>query len=92
MDSDISQDMSDDEVSVRTIAVPDKRQINVDPFPEWWIVIASVLAGFIVLVIICGILWRLGFFNRNLPAEDDEDDADFMVSAHFEKVKLNGNS
>ncbi len=44
------QDVSDDELSVRTVAIPDKRQLLTEPFPEWWIVIASVIAGLLVLV------------------------------------------
>lgn len=73
------------------MAFPDKRQLLTEPFPEWWIVIASVVAGLLVLVVICLILWRLGFFVRKLPDEID-DDSDLMLSAHFEKVRLNGNS
>ena len=76
---------------MRTVAYPDKRQRLTEPFPEWWIVIASVVAGLLVLVIICLILWRLGFFVRKLP-DEIEDDSDLMLSAHFEKVRLNGNS
>lgn len=90
VDPDISQDVSDDEVSVRTVAVPDKRRGSVDPFPEGWIVLASVVAGLVVLVLLSGVLWKLGFFDRHLPSEEEDDDADYMVSAHFEKVKLNG--
>ena len=85
------QDVSDDEVSVRTVAFPDKRQLMADPFPEWWIVVGSVIAGILVLVVICLILWRLGFFVRKVP-DDPDDDSDLMVSAHFEKVRLNGSS
>jgi hypothetical protein len=49
------------------------------------------VAGLLVLVVICLILWRLGFFERKLP-DEVEDDSDLMLSAHFEKVRLNGNS
>lgn len=83
--------MSDDELSVRTVAYPDKRQLLSEPLPEWWIVVGSVIAGILVLIVICFILWRLGFFVRKLP-DDLDDDADLMMSAHFEKVRLNGNS
>ena len=86
-----SQDVSDDELSVRTVAYPDKRQLLSEPLPEWWIVVGSVIAGILVLIVICFILWRLGFFVRKLP-DDLDDDADLMMSAHFEKVRLNGNS
>ena len=48
-----------------------------EPFPEWWIVVGSVVAGIVVLIIICLILWRLGFFVRKLP-DDLDDDSDLV--------------
>ena len=51
----------------------------------------AVLCGLIVLVIIVLILWKLGFFRRKLREQVD-DDTDYMVSANFEKVRLNGDS
>ena len=96
VDSDISQDPTDDYASVRTVAYPDSRKRLGEAFPEWWIVAASVAVGLLLLVIICLILRKLGFFKRKLvpnsSALDDEDDADFMLSANFEKVKLNAPS
>ena len=50
---------------------------------------SSVLVGLLVLFIISSILHRLGFFKRKRPNVADEDDSDLMMSAHFEKVRLN---
>ena len=91
-------DISDDYVGVRTEARPDVRRGPGGRLrPDWWVIVVAVLAGLLLLVIISLCLWKLGFFERRRrpPADsspsplDDEDD--FMVSAHFEKVRLNGN-
>ena len=58
--------------------------------PAWWIYILSAAVGVLLLVIIIMVLTKVGFFQRNRPL-DEEDDSEFMVSAHFEKVHLNGN-
>ena len=52
------------------------------------ILLFSVLVGLLVLFIISSILHRLGFFKRKRP-NVEEDDSDLMMSAHFEKVRLN---
>ncbi|XP_059094879.1 integrin alpha-PS1-like isoform X2 [Tigriopus californicus] len=90
VDPDITQNIGDDYVSVRTIAYPDSHQLLPEQGLEWWIILISILVGLLVLVLICLILWKLGFFKRKRPSE--EDDVDFMMSAHFEKAHLNGNS
>ena len=93
VDKDVTQDISDDYVSVLTTAYPDARKLRAEKMPSWWIVLASVLVGLLVLVVISMVLWRLGFFKRKRRPRDDElDDIDFMLSANFEKARLNGNS
>ncbi len=57
-------------------------------FPDWWIIVVSVLVGLLLLVIISSVLWKLGFFKRHRPQEEASD-TDLMMSAHFEKVRLN---
>ena len=90
LNMDITQDLSDDHVSVLTLAKP-KPSDRIDPSPDWWIILLSVLIGLLVLVLICLILWRCGFFKRHrMGGDDDYDDMDYMVSAHFEKAALNG--
>lgn len=72
--------------SIRTVVEADiGRQLPL-LFPDWWIIIVSVLVGLLLLVIISSVLWKLGFFKRQRPSEDD---SDLMMSAHFEKVRLN---
>ena len=88
VDQAITQGIGDDYVSVRTEAFSDARQMLKSSRPAWWVILISVLVGLLVLVIISLILWKLGFFKRKRPLE--EDDSDFMMSAHFEKVRLNG--
>ena len=93
VDKDVTQDISDDYVSVLTTAYPDARKLRAETMPSWWIVLASALVGVLVLVVISMVLWRLGFFKRKRRPRDDElDDIDFMLSANFEKARLNGNS
>ena len=92
LDKDITQDISDDYVSVLTTAYPDSRKLRAETGPDWWIIVVSVLVGLLVLVVISLILWRLGFFKRRRRPSGDDDDSDFMMSAHFEKVRLNGSS
>lgn len=89
VDGDISQSVDDDYMSVRTVAYPDAARKRPLAIPEWWIILISVLAGLLVLVMISLILWKLGFFERKRPADDD---SDLMMSAHFEKVRLNGDT
>ena len=90
LNMDIMQDLSDDHVSVLTLAQP-KPSDRIDSSPDWWIILLSVLIGLLVLVLICLILWKCGFFKRHRMREDDDyDDMDYMVSAHFEKAALNG--
>ena len=87
LDGDISQYVGDDFMSVKTIVVADTARQRQRLLPDWWIILISVLVGLLVLVIISSILYRLGFFKRKRPL--DEDDSDLMMSAHFEKVRLN---
>lgn len=97
VDPDIMQsDLTDDGVAVLVMARPDARNRLLRKgggYPDWWIIIVSILIGFLLLTIICLTLWKLGFFKRSRRGPhgiyEDYDDTDFMVSAHFEKVALN---
>ena len=95
VDSVYTQDVSNDFEAVMTTALPD-RQLEADGRRlDWWIYVVSVACGLLVLIVIVLILWRLGFFERRRrPSSSgvEDDDRDFMMSANFEKVKLNGNS
>ena len=95
VDSVYTQDVSNDFEAVMTTALPD-RQLEADGRRlDWWIYVVSVACGLLVLIVIVLILWRLGFFERRRrPSSSgvEDDDSDFMMSANFEKVKLNGNS
>ena len=88
VDGDISQYVGDDFMSIRTVAEADIARQRPSLFPDWWIIIVSILAGLLVLVIISSVLWKLGFFKRQRPVTEDND-SDLMMSAHFEKVRLN---
>ena len=88
LDGDISQYVGDDFMSVKTLVYADIARQRPRLFPDWWIILISILAGLLVLVIITSILHKLGFFKRKRPM-DAEDDSDLMLSAHFEKVRLN---
>ena len=88
VDGDISQYVGDDFMSIRTVAEADVSRQRPSLFPDWWIIIVSVLVGLLVLVIISSVLWKLGFFKRQRPTMEDND-SDLMMSAHFEKVRLN---
>lgn len=90
VDSVYTQDVTNDFEAVMTTALPD-RQLEPTRGLDWWIYVVSVACGLLVLIIIVLILWRLGFFERR-RRPGTEDDSDFMMSANFEKVKLNGNS
>jgi len=90
LNMDITQDLSDDHVAVLTIAKP-KPSDRIDSSLDWWIILLSVLIGLLVLVAICLILWKCGFFKRHRMSEEDEyGDMDHMFSANFEKAALNG--
>lgn len=86
IDSVYTQDLSNDLESVLTVALPDR---GLDPVRQldWWIYAVSAGVGLLVLILIVLVLWRLGFFQRTRPVDDD---SDYMVSGNFEKVKLNG--
>jgi len=85
IDSVYTQDLSNDYESVLTVALAD-RQLEPIQSLDWWVYIVSAVVGLLVLVLIVLILWKLGFFRRTRPVDDD---TDFMVSANYEKVKLN---
>ena len=91
IDSVYTQDPSNDHESILTVALPD-RQLEPKQPPAWWIYILSAAIGLLLLVMIVLLLAKVGFFQRTRPQDEDEDDSDFMVSANFEKVKLNGSN
>ncbi|XP_035254562.1 integrin alpha-IIb [Anguilla anguilla] len=41
--------------------------------PVWWIVVA-IIAGLLLLAVLNFIFWKVGFFKRNRPPSDGEDD------------------
>ena len=81
-----TQDVSNDYKSVLTLARPD---LQLEPLqgPSWWIYVVAAGCGLLLLVIITSILSKLGFFKRKRPEDDD-----FLMSANFEKARLNGES
>ena len=79
-----TQDVSNDYRSITTIALPD-HQLEPLQSPSWWIYVVAAVCGLLLLVIIILILSKCGFFKRKRPEEDD-----FLMSANFEKVRLNG--
>ena len=84
-----TQDVSDDQWSVVTVALPDVQPLDIASPWFWWIYIIVALCGLCVLIVIVFVLWKIGFFQRKRV---NDDDADYMVSANFEKMRLNGNS
>uniref|UniRef100_A0A8C8C1Y6 Integrin alpha-2 domain-containing protein n=1 Tax=Oncorhynchus tshawytscha TaxID=74940 RepID=A0A8C8C1Y6_ONCTS len=46
--------------------------------PVWWIVVA-VVSGLFLLALLALIFWKVGFFNRNRPPCDDDDDAEHLA-------------
>jgi integrin alpha 7 len=89
IDSVYTQDPANDHESILTVALPD-RQLEPRQPPAWWIYILSAAVGVLLLFIIIMVLSKVGFFQRNRPLEEEGDDSEFMMSAHCEKVKLNG--
>ena len=81
-----TQDVSNDYKSILTLALPD---LQLEPLqgPSWWIYVVAAVCGLLLLVIITSILSKLGFFKRKRPEDDD-----FLMSANFEKARLNGES
>ena len=79
-----TQDPSNDYRSITTIALPDL-QLEPAKSPSWWIYVVAAVCGLLLLVIIILILSKLGFFKRKRPEDDD-----FLMSANFEKARLNG--
>ena len=79
-----TQDLSNDYKSILTLARPD---LQLEPLqgPGWWIYVVAVGCGLLLLVIITSVLSKLGFFKRKRPEDDD-----FLMSANFEKARLNG--
>ena len=79
-----TQDVSNDYRSIITLAYPD---LKLEPLksPSWWIYVVAAVCGIMLLVIIILILSKCGFFKRKRPEDDD-----FLMSANFEKVRLNG--
>ncbi|KAG5279577.1 hypothetical protein AALO_G00079290 [Alosa alosa] len=48
--------------------------------PVWWIVVA-IAAGLLLLALLSYIFWKVGFFKRNRPPCEDEDDDTQNLSA-----------
>ncbi|XP_043228580.1 integrin alpha pat-2-like [Amphibalanus amphitrite] len=61
------QDVSDDVSMAETIAYPAVPAKAEDGGVPIWVIVVSVLAGLLLLAIICLILWKLGFFKRRRP-------------------------
>ncbi|KAK6036535.1 integrin alpha [Cooperia oncophora] len=59
----IEDDPSNNAVSVKTLAYPDRPALGSRPVP-WWIILVSALIGLLILLIVVLILWRCGFFKR----------------------------
>ena len=85
LDPVYTQDTSNDYMSVTTLALPDLQRE-----PErlsWWIYVVAAVSGILLLLVISLILKKLGFFNRKRVEDDD-----FLMSANFEKARLNGDA
>ena len=80
-----TQEVSNDYKSIVTLALPD-HQLEPLQTPSWRIYVVAVVCGILLLVLIILILSKLGFFKRRRP----DDEADYMMSANFEKARLNG--
>uniref|UniRef100_A0A8C8GAN3 Integrin alpha-2 domain-containing protein n=1 Tax=Oncorhynchus tshawytscha TaxID=74940 RepID=A0A8C8GAN3_ONCTS len=48
--------------------------------PVWWIIVA-VVSGLFLLALLALIFWKVGFFNRNHPPCDDDDNAEQLAGA-----------
>ena len=81
-----TQDVSNDYKSIVSLALPD-HQLEPLQGPSWWIYVVAAVCGILLLVIIISILSKLGFFKRKRPEDDD-----FLMSANFEKARLNGDA
>ncbi|XP_028843576.1 integrin alpha-IIb [Denticeps clupeoides] len=52
--------------------------------PVWWIV-AAIIAGLLLLALLSYIFWKVGFFKRNRPpCEEDDEDAQNLNAAENE--------
>ncbi|VDL77756.1 unnamed protein product [Nippostrongylus brasiliensis] len=63
MSQGIEDDPSNNAVSAKTIAYPDRPALGSRPIP-WWIILVSALVGLLILLVVVLILWRCGFFKR----------------------------
>ncbi|CAB3401569.1 unnamed protein product [Caenorhabditis bovis] len=61
----IDDDPSNNAVSVKTQAYPDKPAIGETRPVDWWIYALAVAAGLLILLLIALCLWKCGFFKRN---------------------------
>ncbi|KAK6014762.1 FG-GAP repeat protein [Ostertagia ostertagi] len=59
----IEDDPSNNAISVKTLAYPDRPALGSRPVP-WWIILVSALIGLLILLVVVLILWRCGFFKR----------------------------
>ncbi|CAJ0598713.1 unnamed protein product [Cylicocyclus nassatus] len=64
----IEDDPSNNAVSAKTVAYPDRPALGSRPVP-WWLILVSILIGLLILLIVVLILWRCGFFKRKKYGE-----------------------
>ncbi|KAK3553130.1 hypothetical protein QTP86_031707 [Hemibagrus guttatus] len=50
-----------------------RRPDGQEEVPLWWIVV-SIIAGLLLLALLSVIFWKIGFFKRNRPPSDDDND------------------
>ncbi|KAK6025953.1 FG-GAP repeat protein, partial [Ostertagia ostertagi] len=56
----IEDDPSNNAISVKTLAYPDRPALGSRPVP-WWIILVSALIGLLILLVVVLILWRVVF-------------------------------
>lgn len=64
----IEDSPSNNAVSAKTIAYPDRPTLGSRPVP-WWLILISMFLGLLILFVLVMILWRCGFFKRRKYGE-----------------------
>uniref|UniRef100_A0A0K0CUN6 Integrin_alpha2 domain-containing protein n=1 Tax=Angiostrongylus cantonensis TaxID=6313 RepID=A0A0K0CUN6_ANGCA len=64
----IEDSPSNNAVSAKTIAYPDRPTLGSRPVP-WWLILISMFLGLLILFVLVMILWRCGFFKRKKYGE-----------------------